>query len=256
MNSLKIFNFEGNNVRTVDIEGKTYFVAKDVAKILQYSSTANAVSNHVPDKYKGVTELMTPGGKQKVVVINEAGLYKLVFHSKMPQAEQFTDWIAETVLPSIREKGVYMTNQKAFDLTHNPGALGDLLLQAGEQLKMKDAQISELTPKALFAEQIAKSHDTILIRDLAKLLYKNGIAIGQKELFRWMLEKDYLIKKHNGYTPTQKSVQLGILELRETPVLHRYTSPTINFTTLVTTKGQQYFIKKFLAVNKEIETQK
>lgn len=253
MNNLRSFSFAGIDIRTSVIDGEPYFVAKDVADVLGYSET-NALTKRLDDE--DFISAKLSGMNMKSILINESGLYTSIIGSKLPNTKPFKYWITHEVLPSIRKNGVYMTNQKAYDLTHNPGALGDLLLQAGEQLKMKDAQISELTPKALFAEQIAKSHDTILIRDLAKLLYKNGIAIGQKELFRWMLEKDYLIKKHNGYTPTQKSVQLGILELRETPILHKYTSPTINFTTLITTKGQQYFIKKFLAVNKAIEMQK
>lgn len=253
MNNLRLFNFKGYDIRAVEINGEPYFIAKDVAKTLQYSNTANAVNAHVPDKYKGVTDLMTPGGKQSFVIISEAGLYKLVFNSKMPQAEEFTDWVADEVLPSIRKHGNYMTDQKAYDITHNPDSLADLLMQAGEQLKQKDIRISELTPKAQFADQISKSDDTILIRDLAKLLFKNGIAIGQKELFRWLVEKGYLIKQHNGYTPTQKAVNLGVFEVRETPVIHRYTNPTVSFTTLVTTKGQKYFINKFLKANEKVE---
>jgi len=253
MNNLQLFNFKGYDIRAVEINGEPYFIAKDVAKTLQYSNTANAVNTHVPDKYKGVTDLMTPGGKQSFVIISEAGLYKLIFQSKMPQAEEFTDWVADEVLPSIRKHGNYMTDQKAYEITHNPDSLADLLLQAGEQLKQKDIRISELTPKAQFADQISKSDDTILIRDLAKLLFKNGIAIGQKELFRWLVEKGYLIKQHNGYTPTQKAVNLGVFEVRETPIVHRYTNPTVSFTTLVTTKGQKYFIKKFLDVNQEVQ---
>lgn len=126
----------------------------------------------------------------------------------------------------------------------------EILQSENTQLKLENNQ---LKPKAQFAEQIAKSNDTILVRDLAKLLYKNGIAIGQKELFRWLLEKGYLIKQHNGYVPTQKAVNLKVFEVRETPITHQYTQPTIKFTTLVTTKGQQYFIKKFLEVNSAME---
>jgi Prophage antirepressor len=253
MNNLMSFHFAGIDIRTIELDGNPYFIAKDIAEVLGYSET-NALTKRLDDD--DFISAKLSGMNMKSILINESGLYTSIIGSKLPNTKPFKYWITHEVLPSIRKNGVYMTDQKAYDITHDRNALGNLLVQAGEQLKMKDAQISELAPKALFADQIAKSHDTILIRDLAKLLYKNGIAIGQKELFRWMLEKDYLIKKFNGYTPTQKSVQLGILELRETPVIHRYTAPTIKFTTLVTTKGQQYFIKKFLAVNKVTETQK
>lgn len=185
--------------------------------------------------------------------ITEPQFYKLAIKANNQTAEKFQDWVTSEVLPSIRKNGAYMTDQKAYDITHNPSSLADLLLQAGQQLKEKDAQILEMTPKAQFADQIAKSNDTILVRDLAKLLYKNGIAIGQKELFRWLVEKDYLIRRNGSYTPTQKSVELGVIETRETVVSHSYTSPEIKFTPLVTTKGQQYFINKFLQVNQKVE---
>lgn len=250
MNNLRSFSFAGIDIRTSVIDGESYFVAKDVADVLGYSET-NALTKRLDDEDFISTKLS--GMNMKSILINESGLYTSIIGSKLPNTKPFKYWITHEVLPSIRKNGVYMTNQKAYDITHNPGALGDLLLQAGEQLKIKDAQISELTPKAQFADQISKSNDTILIRDLAKLLYKNGIAIGQKELFRWLVEKDYLIRKPNGYTPTQRAVALKVMEVRETPILHQYTQPTISFTTLVTTKGQQYFINKFLSANRKVE---
>lgn len=126
----------------------------------------------------------------------------------------------------------------------------EILQSENDQLRIEN---NELKPKAQFADQISKSTDTILVRDLAKLLYKNGIAIGQKELFRWLLEKDYLIKRNGSYTPTQRAIELGILDVHETTVSHRYTSPEIKFTPLVTTKGQQYFINKFIQANQKVE---
>jgi len=254
MMNLNVFKFKGNNVRTVEINSQPYFVGNDVADILGYSRNRKAIQDHVDEEDKCDVPIQDAMGRsQNTSVINESGLYSLILSSKLPTAKEFKHWVTHEVIPSIRKNGAYMTNQKAYDITHNPDALGDLLLQAGEQLKMKDAQISELTPKAQFADQISKSNDTILVRDLAKLLYKNGIAIGQKELFRWMVEKNYLIKQHNGYVPAQRAISLGVFEVRETPVLHRYTQPTISFTTLVTTKGQQYFINKFLSVNRKVE---
>ncbi|GEO63015.1 phage antirepressor KilAC domain-containing protein [Companilactobacillus nantensis] len=250
MNNLRSFSFAGIDIRTSVIDGEPYFVAKDVADVLGYSET-NALTKRLDDE--DFISAKLSGMNMKSILINESGLYTSIIGSKLPNTKPFKYWITHEVLPSIRKNGVYMTNQKAYDITHNPGALGDLLLQAGEQLKIKDAQISELTPKAQFADQISKSNDTILVRDLAKLLYKNGIAIGQKELFRWLVEKNYLIRKSNGYIPTQRAVALKVMEVRETPILHQYTQPTISFTTLVTTKGQQYFINKFLSANRKVE---
>ena len=88
------------------------FVGKDVAIALGYKEPEKAVREHVPDKFKGVSVLDTPGGKQKVVIISEAGLYRLAFSSKLPSAVKFTDWVCEEVLPSIRKYGYYIAPQK------------------------------------------------------------------------------------------------------------------------------------------------
>ena len=109
MNEPREFNFKGWPVRTVLVGDEPMFVGKDVAGVLGYSRPANAVSKYVPEKYKGVTKLMTPGGQQDFVTISEAGLYKLIFKSDMPNAEEFSDWVSEDVLPSIRKHGAYMT---------------------------------------------------------------------------------------------------------------------------------------------------
>ena len=111
MNELQIFNSEEfGDIRTVTIDNEPWFVGKDVATSLGYGtgkSLANAVSNHVPEEDKGVTELMTPGGKQKMVIINESGLYALIFGSKLESAKRFKHWVTSEVLPTIRKTGSY-----------------------------------------------------------------------------------------------------------------------------------------------------
>ena len=105
---------EFGSVRVVIIDGEPWFVGKDVAIALGYKEPEKAIREHIPDKFKGVSVLDTPGGKQKVVVINEAGMYRLVFRSKLPAAEKFTDWVCEEVLPSIRKTGAYFVNDCKF----------------------------------------------------------------------------------------------------------------------------------------------
>ncbi len=104
---------EFGDVRVVNENGEPLFVGKDVAIALGYKEPAKAVRELVPDKFKGVSEMDTPGGRQKVIVITEAGLYKLVFASKLPKAVEFSDWVCEKVVPAIRKTGVYMTTQAA-----------------------------------------------------------------------------------------------------------------------------------------------
>ena len=120
MNALQIFeNPEFGRIRTVEVEGEPWLVGKDVAQALGYGegkSLANAVANHVDEEDKGVTELMTPGGSQKMVIINESGLYSLVLSSKLPTARKFKRWVTSEVLPSIRKHGGYLTPEKLEDV--------------------------------------------------------------------------------------------------------------------------------------------
>ena len=253
MNELQKFNFEGNEVRTVTINDQPYFVGKDVAVILGYKNTRDALSHHVDDEDKGVAKLDTLGGKQKQTIINESGLYSLIIGSKLPQAKKFKRWVTSEVLPAIRKHGAYMTGEKAFDVVHNASGLADLLQQAADQLKAKDIQIAEMKPKALFADSVAASHTAILIGELAKILRGNGIDIGGNRLFRWMRGQGYLIsRKGTDYnTPTQKSMDLGLFKIKESTVIHSDGSTSIRKTTKVTGKGQQYFINKFMKMKEE-----
>ena len=111
MEEMQIFNSEEfGDIRTVTINGEPWFVGKDVAKALGYGegkSLNNAILNHVSEEDKGVTELVTPGGKQKMTIINESGLYALIFGSKLDSAKRFKRWVTSEVLPSIRRTGSY-----------------------------------------------------------------------------------------------------------------------------------------------------
>lgn len=109
------FQFEGHDVRAIAIDGEPWFVGKDVAEALGYGkgkSITNAVTNHVDDEDKGVTKIMTPGGRQKMVIINESGLYSLILSSKLDSAKKFKKWITSEVLPSIRKNGGYIYGQE------------------------------------------------------------------------------------------------------------------------------------------------
>ena len=250
MYEVQLFNFDGDQVRAVEIDGKPWFVAKDVATILGYSRTAKAVRAHVDEEDRKLLKLQN-GALENVPnrglqIINESGLYSLVLSSKLPTAKAFKRWITSEVLPAIRKHGAYMTDQKAFDVVNNKSGLIDLLQQAADQLREKDIQIEEMKPKALFADSVSASDSTILIRELAKILKGNGIDIGEKRLYQWLREKNYLISYGSDRnTPTQMAMNLGIFKVKETPILHNGVV-TIQKTTKVTGKGQQYFVNKFL----------
>ena len=246
MNYLQTFSFNNQPVRTVQLNNQPYFNLKDVCEVLDIKNHKDVVSRLDP---KGVdtTDTLTNGGMQKMTYINESNLYKTIFQSRKEDAEQFTEWVTSEVLPAIRKNGAYLTDEKAYDITHNPQSLADLLLQAGEQLKQKEIIIQEMKPKALFADAVATADTSILIGDLAKLIKQNGHDIGQKRLFEWLRNHDYLIKGGNSKNmPTQKSMELKLFEVKERTINNPDGSVRITKTTKVTGKGQQYFINKFL----------
>lgn len=255
MEDIQIFNSEEfGDVRALELNGAPWFVGKDVAEALGYGagkSLANAVSKHVDEEDKGVTEMMTPGGVQKVIIINESGLYSLVLSSKLPSAKKFKHWVTSEVLPTIRRHGAYMTEEALEKAITEP----DFLIRLATQLKEEKAkrleaekQIEADRPKVTFANAVNVSKDGMLLGMLAKLLHQNGVNIGQKRLFQWMRDKGYLMKNGTDKNmPTQKSRELGLFKVKERAIDNPDGSVRLTRTTLVTGKGQEYFINKFLS---------
>ena len=251
MQELEIFkNEEFGEIRTVVIENEPWFVGKDIAEVLGYSNTKDAIATHVDNEDRTViqrsenTTLEIPN--RGLTVINESGLYSLILSSKLPTAKKFKHWVTSEVLPTIRKHGAYMTDEKAFDVLHNAGGLADLLQQAAEQLKQKDIQIARMQPKALFAEAVETSKNSILIGELSKIIKANGYDIGQRRLFSWMRDNGYLMKSGEAYNqPTQKSMDLGLMEIKKSTINNPDGSIRTTTTTKITGKGQVYFVNKF-----------
>ncbi|HGO1169639.1 TPA: phage antirepressor KilAC domain-containing protein [Streptococcus pyogenes] len=244
----EIFNFKGQEVRTVTIDNEPYFVGKDVADILGYSNSRDALSKHVDTEDKLTSQIATAGQMRNQTIINESGLYSLILSSKLPQAKEFKRWVTSEVLPAIRKQGAYVTDYKAVDLLTNPNALGNFLQGLTEQVKHLETKIEKDKPKVLFADAVSASKSSCLIGELAKILKQNGINIGQNKLFQWLRANGYLISRRgeSWNQPTQKSMQLGLFELKKTAINHSDGHTTTNVTPKVTGKGQQYFINKFL----------
>ncbi|HER2288310.1 TPA: phage antirepressor KilAC domain-containing protein [Streptococcus pyogenes] len=244
----EIFNFKGQEVRTVTIDDEPYFVGKDVAEILGYAKARNAIASHVDDEDKKDAPIQgTLGGTQTMTIINESGLYSLILSSKLPQAKEFKRWVTSEVLPTIRKHGMYATDE----LLDNPDfAIATLqkLKEEREAKKLLEAQIEADRPKVLFADAVSASHTSILVGELAKLLKQNGVNIGATRLFTWLRKHGYHIKRNgrDWNMPTQKSVELGLIRVKETSITHSDGHITVSKTPLVTGKGQQYFINKFL----------
>ncbi|MFR6088176.1 MAG: phage antirepressor [Anaerobutyricum hallii] len=251
MNNLTVFsNPDFGSIRTVTINNKPYFCACDVARALGYSNANDAVTRHCRATVKHSTPVSRK--MQEINFIPEGDVYRLIVRSKLPSAEKFESWVFDTVLPSIRQNGGYIMNQENLS---DSELLAKAVLVAQKTIANKDkiieqqkAKIEQDRPKTLFADAVATSHTSILIGDLAKLLKQNDVDIGQKRLFQWMRENGYLIKrKGSDYNmPTQRSMELKILEIKESTINNPDGSIRINRTTKVTGKGQQYFINKFL----------
>lgn len=248
MNEIQNFNFNGSKVRGVLVEDTPWLVGKDIAEILGYKNPSKSIKDHVDEEDKLNNKSLSSLGQRGGWLINESGFYSLVFGSKMPFAKQFKRWVTSEVLPAIRKHGAYMTDQKAFDVVHNEKGLADLLQQAADQLKQKDIQIEEMKPKALFADAITESHTSILVGDLAKILRQNGVEIGARRLFKWLRDNHYLIsRKGSDYnSPTQRSMEMGLFEIKESSHINGNGVNVITKTPKVTGKGQKYFVNKFL----------
>lgn len=250
MNELQIFNSEEfGQVRTVEINGKPYFVANDVAKALGYVETAKAIRTHC----KGVSEMDIPskGGIQCMKIIPEGDIYRLIVRSKLPSAEKFEKWVFDEVIPSIRTNGGYIARQETLS---DEDLMAKAILVAQKKIKERDqiieqqkAKIEQDRPKTIFADAVSASHTSILIGDLAKLICQNGYQIGQKRLFQWMRDNGYLMVSGSSRNmPKQKYVEQGLFEIKESNVQNPDGSVRITRTTKVSGKGQLYFVNKFL----------
>lgn len=241
MNELKLFNFESHEVRTLLINDEPYFVGKDVAKVLGYAKPENALAAHVDveDKTTTLIQGIDSNYKTNATVINESGVYALIFGSKLPSAKKFKHWVTSEVLPQIRKTGSYKMPRTYAE------ALRELADQAEQNEKLQ-LENKTMKPKALFADAVNDSETDILIGDLAKLIKQNGHDIGQKRLFAWMRDNGYLIKSGSSKNmPTQRAMQLGLYRVKERTINNPDGSVRITKTTKVTGKGQIYFVNKF-----------
>lgn len=248
---------EFGEIRTIEENGIVYFCAKDVCDILGYTNSHKAVADHC----KGVTNrypLQTKGGKQLATFITEPDVHRLITHSKLPSAQRFEAWVYEEVLPSVNHTGIYITPDKAEAFFADPNTIitiaqnwkrdREALEEQRALNKAQEAQIEEMKPKALFADAVSTSDHCILIGELAKILKQNGVKnMGQNRLFGWMRENGYLMKRggHKNM-PTQKAMEQGLFEVKETSIAHSDGHITLSYTTKVTQKGCQVFVNKFL----------
>ena len=251
MNELQVFSYEGKDVRTIQRNGETWWVLKDVCDVLDLSNARMIADRLDEDDVSLAYVTDSIGRQQQTNIVNESGLYNVILRSDKPEAKKFKRWVTHEVLPQIRRHGAYITTSKLEEIMNDPDAWIKLLTALKEERQEKERlklQAAEDKPKVVFADAVSVSEGTILIGELAKILKGNGIDIGQNRLFERLRQEGFLIKrKGTDYNaPTQKAMELGLFRVKETAITHSDGHVTISKTTKVTGKGQQYFINYFL----------
>ena len=216
MNEPQLFNFEGNEVRTIVIDNEPYFVGKDIAGVLGYKRAAKAIQDHVDIEDKDEVPIQDSIGRlQQTPIINESGLYALIFGSKLDSAKRFKRWVTSEVLPAIRKHGAYATPQTMDDWLNNP----DMMIKALEQLKTEreqrliaEQQVNELQPKATYYDLVLQNKSLLSVSKIAKDYGKSAIWLNNKlhELGIQFKQGDtwLLYQKHadKGYTQSTTHV--------------------------------------------------
>lgn len=235
-NEIKVFsNEEFGKVRVLNIDNEPWFVGRDVAEVLGYSNTRDAISKHVDEEDKGVAKCDTPSGAQQMTIINESGMYSLILSSKLPDAKKFKRWVTSEVLPAIRKTGSY--NLPDFN---NPAEAARAWAKEYEEKQKALAQVTEMKPKAEFYDDVTGSTDTIDIGSVAKVL--NIPNMGRNKLFAFLRENKILNRRNEPY---QEYVDKGYFRQIETSWEHNGTTH-INLKTVVFQKGLD-FIRQTIA---------
>lgn len=255
MKELQIENISG--VDCYEKDGTAYLKLENVARGLGFTETAasgnECVRWRTVRKYLSELGVATScDGKEMPDFIPENIFYRLAMKARNETAERFQAKVADEIIPSIRKHGAYMTADTLEKALSSP----DFLIQLATKLKEEKERnaalledVSRMKPKEVFADAVSTSKASILVGELAKILKQNGYETGEKRLFTQLREQKYLISRRGtDYNmPTQKSMELGLFEIKETAITHADGHTTISKTTKVTGKGQQYFINKFLA---------
>lgn len=253
MNELQIFNSEEfGEIRTITKDNEPMFCLADVCKALELEQVSRVKARLKTDGVTTSKVIDRLGREQEATFINEANLYKTIFQSRKESAERFTEWVTSEVLPSIRKNGGYIAGQETLS---DEELMAKALLVANNKIaerdkiiEQKQARIEQMKPKEIFADAVATSHTSILVGDLAKLICQNGYQIGAKRLFSWLRDNGYLIKRKGAdwNMPTQKSMEMGLFEIKESTHINGSGCNVTTRTPKITGKAQVYFVNKFL----------
>lgn len=237
MSNIQIFNYQNNEVRTVELNGEPWFVLKDVCAVLGISHITDTAKRMDEDEV-GQTEVIDSIGRsQSTYVINESGLYNVILRSDKPEAKPFRKWVTSEVLPSIRKNGGYIAGQE--QLTPQE-LMAKALLVANKTLAEREARISELTvqnnimaPKAEYFDELVDRNLLTNFRETAKEL-----GIKPKSFVAWLLEKKFLYRDQKGKLLPREDKNNGLFEVKEAKNDKTQWS---GVQTLITPKGRETF---------------
>lgn len=241
----------GKKFRVFGTPENPLFLARDVAEWIEHTNPSKMIADaeldeteiaKITNSYNGDGSKVSPPTTQ--LFLTEDGLYEVLLQSRKPIAKQFKKKVKE-ILKSIRKNGGYIANQES--LTPEQ-IVANALIVAQNIIAEKDRQLEAQKPKVLFADAVSASKSSILIGELAKILKQNGVDTGQNRLFDWLRRNGYLIsRKGTDYNmPTQRAMELGLFEIKETTITHSDGHISVSKTVKATGKGQQYFINKFI----------
>ena len=242
MNELQIFNnTEFGDVRTVEINGKPYFMASDVAKALGYTNPNKAINDHC----RAITKCSTPisGKIQEVNFISEGDIYRLVVKSQLPNAEKFEAWIFDEVLPAIRKHGAYMTPETLEQAILNPDTIIKIATALKEEQNKNivlEAENSALTVENQIMQPKASYFDELVDRNLLTGFRETAKQFGIKQnvFIKFLIEKKYIYRDKRGNLVPYAAKNNGLFEIKES-----YNEKT-NWTgtqTMITPKGRETF---------------
>lgn len=250
-----------NGISCYEKDGVAYLNLEAVARGLGFTTVAKSGNEVVRwsrvEQYLSELGFATSGERPEYIPENI--FYRLAMKAKNEAAEAFQAKVADEIIPSIRKHGAYMTPETLQAAILNPDYLLQVVTALKEETdkrKVLEAENATLNqhleaakPKTLFADSVAAAGTTILIGELAKIIRQNGVNMGEKRLFEWLRQEGYLVRrKGTDYNmPTQRAMELGLFQIKETVVNHSSGYTTVSKTPKVTGKGQQYFISKFLA---------
>lgn len=232
MNELKIFeNPEFGAIRTIVIDNEPWFVGIDVAKALGYSKVNDAIRTNTNKEDTSIAGISDANNHtQQMIVVNESGLYDMVFGSRLPKAKEFRHWVTSEILPSIRKNGGYIQNQE--EMTPEQ-IVSNALIVANKIIAEKEAKIVEMKPKAEYFDNLVDSKLLTTFRDTAKELH-----IPPQQFTRWLIDNKYVYRDmHNMLKPYETHRKSGLFQMKDFSTPFGYS----NVQTYVTVKGKETF---------------